>query len=97
MSDHMIHPSWQDAAERWATAYEGAAAERDRALADLKAIRDAVASACPMWAMEWPQLVAKGQVADSDPFTAQEVRNEVAPIFDAIAAAGGSDTTGETP
>lgn len=55
----------------------------------LEAIRDALADMCPAWALEWPTVRAAmfpGEPFVED-FTAQDVRDSVAPCFDAIAVA----------
>lgn len=47
-------------------------------------IMEAIGDACPMWAYQWPNLLAAGVVHTPDPFTAQDVRDEVAPVLDRI-------------
>jgi hypothetical protein len=53
----------------------------------LVAIRDAVADMCPAWPLEWPAV--REQILgseDLEDYTAQAVRDCVAPVFETIAA-----------
>jgi len=60
--------------------------ERDVYRAALVRVRDAVADMCPAWALEWPAV--REQILgseDLEDYTAQDVRDCVAPVFEVIA------------